>query len=76
VAGRARLGIDEISQLTRRLDRLEEILDVFRDEGSPDRQGLESLQKRLLDQGIEEEMRPDWEKLGDGELSEGDDPDS
>jgi hypothetical protein len=76
VAGRARLGIDEISQLTRRLDRLEEILDVFRDEGSPDRQGLESLQKRLLDQGIAEEMRPDWEKLGDGELSEGDDPDS
>jgi hypothetical protein len=71
VAGRARLGIDEIDQLTRRLDRLEEILDVFRDEGAPDRQGLEALRQRLLDQGIEDEMRPDWEKQDGAELPEG-----
>jgi hypothetical protein len=72
VAGHARLDIEAIDQLTRRLDRLEEILDIFRDEGSPDRQGLEALRKRLLDQGIEDEMRPDWEKQGDGELPKGD----
>ncbi|MCG6927971.1 MAG: hypothetical protein LJF30_22025 [Acidobacteria bacterium] len=61
-AGKATLGIDEVRQLAHRLDRLEEILDVYRDEGSPDRQGFEALRKRLLDQGIEDEMRPDWEK--------------
>jgi hypothetical protein len=75
VAGRARLGIDEIDQLTRRLDRLEEILDVFRDEGAPDRQGLEALRRRLLDQGIEDDMRPDWEKQTEPELPEADDSD-
>jgi len=58
----ATLGIDEIRQLAHRLDRLEEILDVFRDDGSPDRQGLEALRTRLLDHGIEDEMQPDWEK--------------
>jgi hypothetical protein len=59
--GQATLGLDEIRQLAHRLDRLEEILDVFRDEGSPDRQGFDELQRRLLDHGIEDEMRPDWE---------------
>ena len=60
--GKANLGIDEIRQLAHRLDRLEEILDVFRDDGSPDRQGFDELQRRLLDHGIEDEMRPDWER--------------
>ena len=60
--GKATLGIDEIRQLAHRLDRLEEILDVFREEGLPDRQGFEALRKRLLDHGIEDEMQPDWEK--------------
>jgi hypothetical protein len=60
-AGRATLGIDEIRQLAHRLDRLEEILDVFRDEAPPDRQAFDALQGRLLDQGIEKEMRSDGE---------------
>jgi hypothetical protein len=60
--GKATLGIDEIRQLAHRLDRLEEVLDVFRDEAPPDRQGFEELRQRLLDHGIEEEMRPDGEK--------------
>jgi len=60
--GKATLGIEEIRQLTHRLDRLEEILEVFREEGSPDRQGFDELQARLLDHGIEDEMQPDWEK--------------
>jgi hypothetical protein len=76
VDGEATIGIDVIRQLAHRLDRLEEILDVFRDDAPPDRQGLEALRRRLLDQGIEEEMRPDWERqeAGDddtGEESEG-----
>jgi hypothetical protein len=60
--GKAILGLEEIRQLAHRLDRLEEILEVFRDDGSPDRQGFDELQRRLLDHGIEDEMRPDWEK--------------
>ena len=77
VAGRATLGVEEISQLARRLERLEEVLDIFRDEAPPDRQGLEALRQRLLDQGIEEEMRPpEWEGEGDGEPSDEDEPEN
>jgi hypothetical protein len=65
VAGEATIDVDVIRQLAHRLDRLEEILDVFRDEEAPDRQGFDALQRRLIDQGIEDEMRPDWEKPGD-----------
>jgi len=72
--GEATLGLDEIRQLAHRLDRLEEILDVFRDDGSPDRQGFEALRKRLLDYGIEDEMRPDWEKAEGGGPSDEDEP--
>jgi len=62
VGGSAKLGIDVIRQLAHRLDRLEEILEVYRDEGSPDRRGFDALQRRLIDLGIETEMRPDWER--------------
>ncbi|MCG6923595.1 MAG: hypothetical protein LJF15_21265 [Acidobacteria bacterium] len=62
VEGQATIGIDVIRQLAHRLDRLEEVLEVFRDEDAPDRQGFDALQRRLIDQGIEDEMRPDWEK--------------
>ena len=72
--GTATLGVEEMRQMAHRLDRLEEVLDVFRDEGSPDRQGFEELQKRLLDHGIEDEMRPDWEKVGQREGPDGDEP--
>ena len=61
VAGTATIGIDVIRQLAHRLDRLEEILEVYRDEGGPDRRGFDALQRRLIDQGIEHEMRPGWE---------------
>ena len=71
--GQARLSLDEIRQLAHRLDRLEEILDVFRDDGSPDRKGFDELQRRLLDHGIENEMRPDWE-TGEAEPSDEDEP--
>jgi len=64
VRGEATIGIDVIRQLAHRLDRLEEILEVYRDEGSPDRKGFDGLQRRLIDLGIEKDMRPDWEKQG------------
>jgi uncharacterized protein with von Willebrand factor type A (vWA) domain len=70
-AGEATLSLEEIRQLAHRLDRLEEILDVFRDEAAPDRHGFDALQGRLLDQGIEKEMRPEGETTGtDGDETE------
>jgi uncharacterized protein with von Willebrand factor type A (vWA) domain len=55
-AGEARLPLEIIHQLARRASRLEEILEDFRDGAPPDRRGFDALQRRLQDQGIEEEM--------------------
>jgi len=66
VEGHATISIDVIRQLAHRLDRLEEILESYRDQKGPDRGGFDELQRRLMDQGIEDEMRPDWEKQGEG----------
>lgn len=57
VAGQARITIETISHLARRVDRLEEVLEVFREGSPPDRRGFDALRRRLVDQGIEEEMR-------------------
>jgi hypothetical protein len=54
--GGASLTVGTLSQLARRVDRLEEILGAFRDDDPPDRRGLDALQRRLMDVGIEEEM--------------------
>lgn len=62
VAGEATLDVGVIRQIAHRLDRVEEILDVFREEAAPDRTSFDALQKRLLDQGIEDDMRPEWEE--------------
>jgi hypothetical protein len=64
VEGHASIPVDVIRQLAHRLERLEEILELYRDQKGPDRQGFDELQSRLMDQGIEAEMRPDWEKQG------------
>jgi hypothetical protein len=56
-AGEARLPLEVIHQLARRAGRLEEVLEDFRDGPPPDRRGFDALQRRLQDQGIEEEMR-------------------
>jgi hypothetical protein len=66
VEGHASISIDVIRQLAHRLDRLEEILELYRDQKGPDRRGFDALQRRLMDHGIEDEMRPDWEKQGQG----------
>jgi hypothetical protein len=65
VEGHATLPIDVIRQLAHRLERLEEILELCRDQKGPDRSGFDQLQRRLMDQGIEDDMRPDWEKPGE-----------
>src|SRR4030065_288863 len=57
VEGHAAISTDVIRQLAHRVDRLEEILEAFRDQKGPDRKGFDALQRRLMDQGIEEEMR-------------------
>jgi len=62
VEGHASISVDVIRQLAHRLDRLEEALESFRDQKGPDRRAFDALQRRLLDQGIEDDMRPDWEK--------------
>jgi len=58
-AGEARMSIDVIDQLSRRVSRLEEVLEIYRDGPPPDRRGLDALRRRLADLGIEEEMRGD-----------------
>ncbi|HET7291915.1 MAG TPA: hypothetical protein VFM88_05800, partial [Vicinamibacteria bacterium] len=52
----ASFSIEIIGQLARRVDRLEDILDVFRSDPPPDRRGFEALRRRLADLGIEAEM--------------------
>ncbi len=64
----APLDLEALGQLSRRIGRLEEILESFRDAPPPDRAGFDSLRRRLLDVGIEAEMAS-----GEGELAEEED---
>ncbi len=61
VGGRATLTVDALRQIAHRLERLEEILELYREQKGPDRRGFDRLQRRLMDQGIEDEMQPDWQ---------------
>jgi hypothetical protein len=70
VEGHASIPVAAIRQLAHRLDRLEEILELYRDQKGPDRRGFDELQRRLLDLGIEVDMRPDWERQGGEEPPE------
>lgn len=54
--GQAALSVEVVGQLARRVARLEEVLDAYRDAGSPDRHGFDALQERLANHGIENEM--------------------
>ena len=70
VEGHAAIPVTAIRQLAHRLDRLEEVLEPYRYQRGPDRRGFDELQRRLLDLGIEVDMRPDWELQGGGEPPE------
>jgi hypothetical protein len=61
VEGHASVPLDVIDQLARRVDRVEEVLEAFRDDKGPDRRGFDELRRRLIDQGIEEQMKGDAE---------------
>jgi hypothetical protein len=50
------ISLEVIAQLARRVARLEETLEAFREGTPPDRRGFDDLRRRLADQGIEEEM--------------------
>lgn len=52
----ARLSIDKLGQITRRVARLEEALARYRDSLPAENPGFEVLRRRLADHGIEEEM--------------------
>ena len=56
VSGHASVPLDVIGQLARRVDRVEEILETYRDDRGPDRKGFDELRRRLMDHGIETEM--------------------
>jgi hypothetical protein len=56
VEGHASVPLDVIGQLARRVDRVEEILEAYRDDKGPDRRGFDELRGRLMDHGIESEM--------------------
>ena len=56
VEGHASVPLEVIGQLARRVDRVEEILDTYREHKGPDRSGFDELRRRLMDHGIEDEM--------------------
>jgi len=56
-AEEAKISLETIGHLARRVARLEEVLDVFREGSPPDRTPFDSLRRRLADQGIEAEMQ-------------------
>jgi hypothetical protein len=56
-ASEARLSLEVIGGLARRVARIEEILEVYREGTPPDRRGFDAVRRRLADQGIESEMR-------------------
>jgi hypothetical protein len=62
--GRAVLDVEVVGQLARRVARLEEVLEAYRDGGSPERAGFDALQQRLADHGIETEMAADRAEAG------------
>ena len=56
-AGQAKISLDAIGSLARRVERLEEVLEVFREGQPPDRRGFDALQSHLANLGIESEMK-------------------
>ena len=60
-ADKGALSFEAIGQITRRVARLEEILEAYREGAPPDRRGFDTLQRRLADHGIEDDMEADRE---------------
>jgi len=54
--GGAAFNLEVVGQLARRVARLEEVLESYREGGGPDDRGFLALRARLADVGIEHEM--------------------
>jgi hypothetical protein len=67
----SRLSVEAVGQIVRRVARLEEILEAFREGPRPDRRRFDDLERRLADLGIEEpteaERGSDQDSPDDGE---------
>ena len=75
-AGKGSLSFEAIGQIARRVARLEEILETYREGAPPDRRGFDTLQRRLADHGIEDEMEAGRaEDAAHGAPGEGEDDD-
>jgi hypothetical protein len=59
VAGKGTMNFEALGQIARRVARLEEVLETYREGAPPDRRGFDALQRRLADHGIEEDLGPD-----------------
>jgi hypothetical protein len=72
--GGAVLTLEVIGQLARRVNRVEEVLETFRDDPPPDRRAFDELRTRLMNLGIEKEMEAsdDVPALGEAEGEEED----
>jgi len=71
-AGDLGISLETIAHLARRVERLEEILETYREGQTPDRKGFDALRRRLADQGIEAEMGEEEYERGGGTESGGD----
>ena len=60
--GTAVLSVEDVGQVARRVARLEEVLESYREGAPPDRSGFDALRGRLADHGIEEEMHEEEEE--------------
>jgi hypothetical protein len=66
--GKVSLSVETVGRLSRRVTRLEEILEAYREDPGPERAGFDALRKRLMNVGIENEMwSPGSEDDEDGE---------
>jgi hypothetical protein len=74
-AGEGRLPLEVIGQLSRRVARLEEILDAYREGSPPDRRSFDALQRRLSDLGLESELQDDEAESGVSERTGDEDDD-
>ena len=53
-AGTATIGLDVVGQLARRVARLEDVLELYRDGRNPDHASFDALQERLAVHGLED----------------------
>ena len=53
-AGTATIGLEVVGQLARRVARLEDVLDLYRDGRNPDHTNFDALQEKLAVHGLED----------------------